>query len=147
MHDSDDDLLESSEEEDDDDDLTENPKRMPEPGVCKSTQAKDPSTFGSSAKRSVLNGLSRNPIGSDGAADVGNGSGARTRTTGVPPVALQMQEMEGRPSLDDGPPITAESSNDARGHTRSASPESTGDSGNTENTIREYMVRVPYTPL
>lgn len=121
LHDSDEDLLESSEEEDeDDDDLIQSPQRMPEPGVVKSVRSKDPST-------------SNNPDGS-------NGSGPRTRTTGArPSVALQMQEMEGRPSVDDEPPVGAESSDDAaRG--QSGSLESKDESGDTEKTIRDYMV-------
>lgn len=111
MHDSDDGFLESSEEDEDGDDLIQSPQRMPEPGIVNGAQqAKSPA----------------NPVGSDGAADGSSGSGSRNQTTGVrPSVAFQMQEMEGRPSVDDGQTIGAESSDDA---------------GNTEKIIREYMV-------
>lgn len=119
LHDSDDDLLESSEEEDEDDDLIQSPQRMPEPGVVKTAKLKHAS-------------MSSNPDGS-------NGRGSRTRTTGArPSVALQMQEMEGRPSADDDAPIGAASSDDAKG--QSGSLENEDNSGNTEKTIREYMV-------
>lgn len=138
LHDSDDDLLESS-DEDEDEDLIQSPQRMPEPRVVKSAQPKDPSTLGSSTKTSAFDAPSNNPVGSDGAAGGSSGSGSRTRTTGArPSVALQMQDMEGRPSADDGPPMGAENSDDARGHRGSL--ESTDDSGNTEKSIREYMV-------
>eukprot|EP00903_Cladosiphon_okamuranus_P017102 g15757.t1 len=133
-HDSEGDLLESSEEEDDDDDLIQSPQRMPDPGIIKTTRPKDPSTFGASTKTLPSN----KPIGSDGAADMGKGSGSRPRAAGSrPSVALQMQEMEGRPSVDSGPPNGVESRDDVRG--RSGSLDGKDDSGNTESIIREYM--------
>lgn len=140
LHDSDDDLLESSEEEEeDDDDLTGSPQRMPEPGAVNSAQRKDPSAFGSPSKTSACNVSSNNPMGSEGAADGSNGTCSRTRTAGTrPSVAFKMQEMEGRPSVDDGPTTGAESGDDAR--EQSGSLESKDHSGNTEKSIREYMV-------
>lgn len=143
LHDSDDDLLESSEEEeeDDDDNSIQSPQRMPGPGVVKSVQPKDPSTFGSSTSTntSACDVSSNNPVSSDGAAGGSNGSGSRTAGA-RPSVAFQMQEMEGRPSVDDDPPIGAESGDGAR--EQSGSLESKADSANTEKSIREYMVSV-----
>lgn len=138
LHDSDDDLLESSEEEEeDDDDLNHSPQRMQEPQVVKNAQPKDP-TFGLSTKTSAPGVPSNNPVGGDGAANGSNRSASRPKTTGArPSVAFQMQEMEGRPSVDNGPPLGAKS--DDAGE-ESGSLESKDDSDITEKIIREYMV-------
>ncbi|CAM9204796.1 unnamed protein product, partial [Hapterophycus canaliculatus] len=138
LHDSDDDLLESSEEEDED--LVQSPQRMPDPGVSgsESVLPEGPDIVNSRNQSNPTTvDLFPNPRegrGFPGDAGTGSISHTRTRTGLRPSVASQMQEMEGRPNLDD----TAEDTPDEQDEQEQGSgPESNGKS--ESSFVQEYI--------
>lgn len=139
LHESDDDLLESSEEEDDDD-MEQGPQRMPEPRGFKA-RPEDSSVSGSrnhSNSTCDVPGDIPTEKGDRGDGVKGSNSHVRTRVGTRPSVAFQMQEMEGRPREDDDPDASLEESDAQR---QDGGRESKGDTGSTENFVRDYMVR------
>lgn len=128
MGDSDDDLLESSEEEDEDE--VDTPQRMPDPKASERAGLTDPSACGSRTRSSLAVNVSPNtPAKSSGLVD---DSHIQTRSGVRPSVAFQMQEMEGRPSEEDGL--------GSDGREQDGGRESKASSGSAENLVREYMV-------
>ncbi|CAM9897730.1 unnamed protein product [Ectocarpus sp. 4 AP-2014] len=127
LADSDDDLLESSEEEDEDE--VDTPQRMPDPKASESAGLTDPSACGSRTQSSLAVNVSPNtPAKSSGLVD---DSHVQTRSGVRPSVAFQMQEMEGRPSEEDGLGSDVRDQDGGR--------ESKASSGSAENLVREYM--------
>ncbi|CAM9685156.1 unnamed protein product [Pylaiella littoralis] len=137
LHESDDDLLESSEEEDDDD-MEQGPQRMPEPRGFKA-RPEDSSVSGSrnhSNSTCDVPGDIPTEKGDRGDGVKGRNYHVRTRVGTRPSVAFQMQEMEGRPREEDDQDASLEESDAQR---QDGGRESKGDTGSTENFVRDYM--------
>lgn len=144
---SDDDLLDSSEEEDEeeDDKLEEKSKRMPEPGVPQPARPKGLAALASGHNPSLQSRLcSTYPAGNSRPSGTRNDKNphVHTRSKSRPTVASQMQEMEGRPSVD-------ETTSAIDGAERNQEPEHNNGSGggkratgSSQNLIQEYMVSV-----
>ncbi|CAM9494379.1 unnamed protein product, partial [Scytosiphon promiscuus] len=137
FQDSDDDLLESSEE--DDEDCAQSPQRMPSPGTSGSERVlpEDVKSSRSPHRSSATRrDISPTTLEGSGSPRAGTDSSSRVRTrTGVrPSVAFQMQEMEGRPSVDDDTEDEADSKD---GRKEGSSPQNKGNS--ESNFVREYI--------
>lgn len=147
LHESDDDLLESSEDEEDED-LVQSPKRMPDPGLSgrESVLPEDPKSVDSRRKSSStafdLSTDNRGGSGNPGDAGTSSRSHIRTRTGVRLSVASQMEEMEGRPNVDDDPEDEGDGEDKRE---KGSSPKSNGDS--ESNFVREYIVSCNHCTL